>query len=650
MPRPIEQRRSGGSSRVIDGSVNFLPSSPESEKRVLGAILTEPTVGNSVFNVLVADDFFSTTHGNIFVTLEALCREKKSFDLYEVLDRAREDGTEIDIDEITVLLEDVVLSSLDHHVQRVKDAAVRRGVLVASRDAIEATQEDVTESVHTIAERASHSILEVLPRSADSNPDPGQEPKLLEFPLEVFPVRLREILSGSAEALHCPVDFLAVPLLVTAGTAIGTSRAVSVKPGWTEMARIWAAIVAEPGSRKSPALALMMRPFEERNRQLQAEFQTIREDYQHESAGYEIELTRWKKSLHRDDATSDERPTEPEPPRQSQVFTTDSTIEALGDLLQRNPRGILFFRDELVGWALSMDQYRGRGADRQTWLSFWSGGQTIVNRKSQDSPTMVENPFVGVVGALPPDMLGQLSAAGGAADGFIDRILFTYPDPLPSSYSHNGLDPSLGNELSKIFEAIWGLKPGVDESGQETPSVVTFDQCAVAVWCRWMQAHLAEQDDIEFPENLRGPWAKLEGYCARLALILHTLYHVCDGKRGDTIDDEIIACAWALVDYFKSHARRVYPRLRATEEDRHLAMALRWIRRQEPNSHGVILVKSRDLQMHRVGNVKNSEQAKTLLQELEGRGFGWTRPTSRGSLLFILKRSQGDGRPRNGEI
>jgi hypothetical protein len=257
---------------------------------------------------------------------------------------------------------------------------------------------------------------------------------------------------------------------------------------------------------------------------------------------------------------------------------------------------------------------------------------------------MIENPFVGVMGALPPDMLGKLSADAGAADGFIDRILFAYPDPLSPDYKQDGVDPALGDELCGIFERIWSLQPDVDETGKEIPRVVKFDGGAVSMWCRWMEAHHEEQTHADFPENLRGPWAKLEGYCARLALIVHTLSHVCDGKDDWQIDQESVASAWALIDYFKNHARRVYPKLRATPEDRRVEAALTWIRQQEPSSHGVIIVKVRDVQMHRVGSVKNCEQAKKLLRELEDRGFGWTRPTSLGSLVFILKGERTGGR------
>jgi hypothetical protein len=151
----------------------------------------------------------------------------------------------------------------------------------------------------------------------DKDEDLPDEASPEVFPWNVFPVRLQEILKKYAASIHCPVDFLAVPLLVTAGTAIGTAigtaRAVEVKPGWIEMARIWAAIVADPGSRKSPALSVVVRPFEERNRKLFDDFFSRQESFEHELAEYEIELTSWKRSLQRGEAVPDDRPVEPDP-------------------------------------------------------------------------------------------------------------------------------------------------------------------------------------------------------------------------------------------------------------------------------------------------------------------------------------------------
>jgi replicative DNA helicase len=91
--------------------------------------LIESTVGASVFGSLAAADFFSTTNTKIFEALEEISREKKNFDLHEVLDRVHENGGELDFHQLEVMLDGVVVSNVDYHVQKVRDAARRREIL-----------------------------------------------------------------------------------------------------------------------------------------------------------------------------------------------------------------------------------------------------------------------------------------------------------------------------------------------------------------------------------------------------------------------------------------------------------------------------------------------------------------------------------------
>src|SRR5262249_3084810 len=150
------------------------------------------------------------------------------------------------------------------------------------------------------------------------------------FPTEVLPASLRPLIEEGARALSCPPDFLAIPLLVLAGVAIGNSRAVEIKHGWQERARIWAAIVSLPGSGNSPALELVSQPFARRQQELTAAHQPALKAYQ---------------------AAKEGNPNSSEcEPLLAQVVTTDATPEALADLLAANPRGIAFVRDELAGW------------------------------------------------------------------------------------------------------------------------------------------------------------------------------------------------------------------------------------------------------------------------------------------------------------
>src|SRR5258708_38342642 len=65
----------------------------------------------------------------------------------------------------------------------------------------------------------------------------------------------------AAAAVNCPVDYIAVPILALAGGAIGASRELEIKAGWRERPCLYAAVIAPPGSAKTPALKLATAPF-----------------------------------------------------------------------------------------------------------------------------------------------------------------------------------------------------------------------------------------------------------------------------------------------------------------------------------------------------------------------------------------------------
>jgi hypothetical protein len=145
------------------------------------------------------------------------------------------------------------------------------------------------------------------------------------FPLDTLPRDVQAFVRTVADAIHCPLDYVAMPLLVYASAAIGNSACLEIKRGWREYARFWLAIVGDPGDKKSPALAAVHRMIEDLQRAHHATWETERERWRREgSEGSEPPLT--------------------------QLYTSDATIEALGDLLHDNPRGILVTRDELAGW------------------------------------------------------------------------------------------------------------------------------------------------------------------------------------------------------------------------------------------------------------------------------------------------------------
>ena len=77
------------------------------------------------------------------------------------------------------------------------------------------------------------------------------------FPLAALPDAFSPWVRDVSERMHCPPDFVAVPLLVDAASLV--ARNVGIRPqqrtDWIERGNLWALIVGRPGIMKSPAMS-----------------------------------------------------------------------------------------------------------------------------------------------------------------------------------------------------------------------------------------------------------------------------------------------------------------------------------------------------------------------------------------------------------
>lgn len=412
---------------------------------------------------------------------------------------------------------------------------------------------------------------------------------VLRFPVEVFPKLLQKFVEETAESLACPLDFVAVPMLSALGTAIGTTRKVRVKEDWLESARIWAVTVGDPGTLKSPALGKVMSPLYS----LQNQFF---HEHQHSVLNAEADK------------------------KDGQVFhqtlTTDSTMESLGDVLQNNPRGILYLSDEIRSWIFGMNQYKGKGTDRTNWLSLWDGRPLLVNRRNRKQPLFIPDPFVCVCGGIQPEVLADLTDERAREDGFIHRILFAFPPPTPSVWTETTVSQKTLNGYIGFIKKLWDLQPTKSSEGENTAIIAPFSDLGRRVWVEWINSHNREINDPDLSPSFRGPWKKLEAYCARFALILQEARFVSSEAPSEDIDDVSMNGAVKLVDYFKSHLKRVCPRFHATREDREVQRAIDWLYARGGSAT------LRDVYTAKVGGVERADDALSLLKEIVKRGLG----------------------------
>jgi hypothetical protein len=425
-------------------------------------------------------------------------------------------------------------------------------------------------------------------------PDPvplGEVPEALPFPLDVFPAALRRFVEEAAPTFPCPPDYLAVPLVVMAAAALGASRAVMVKHGHVQVGILYAVVVGPPGSAKTPAQNMVIADTRQIEARVVAAWKAAMKRYKEAVETYEADLKKWKADR------KGEQPQKPERPILLRFTVGDVTVEALAPILDENPRGVVRVQDELMAWVLGMNAYRegGKGADQQFWLSGWSysGGPVDRRKTHADGPLLPAHPFVCVVGGLVPDNLhalrGDRPGQRGNNDGFIDRILMTYPKEVPDE-GENFLEvsPATLGAMNAVLCKLRTLQMvpvqgEAEEVVQYRPFLVRLTADGKKEWQRFTQEHAAEKNAPDFPPHLLGPWAKFKAYCARLALVLHYCRWAAGEleKPDDGVDGESMRRAATLIVYFKSHAQKCYAIMDADPQVSAARKILQWALSQD---------------------------------------------------------------------
>lgn len=343
------------------------------------------------------------------------------------------------------------------------------------------------------------------------------------FPVEALPPVARELVRAGALALGCPPDFIVPHLLAFAGAAAGNSRRLRIKDGYVVAPIFWVGVVGKPGTAKSPALGLARAPLDI----LQREAWTA----------YGQDLERW----------GEQTPAERGPkPRPQHFFATDTTTEAIA-LALTSSRGIAITADELAAWVNGFNSYKGgKGGDRQSWLSSWSGAPLKPNRKSGE-PIYVPEPVVCVTGTIQPEVLPDLAGEAARDDGFIPRLLLSWPDADPAPWSDASVSDPTVDALINVFRAL--RLPG------EATVVVSLTADAYAEWVGWYNEN---QAITATSSGLAAGWAaKAPVHLARIALVLHLFANPGDHARR--LDVETLGDAIAVVEYYRAHLARVMP-------------------------------------------------------------------------------------------
>lgn len=401
------------------------------------------------------------------------------------------------------------------------------------------------------------------------------------FPVDKLPEPIRGFVDAGARAIGCDPSYLALPLLTAIAAAIGNTRRLQLKRGWSAPAILWCAIVGESGTAKTPAFKLAMRAIRERQRKALERYAQAMKEFEIELARWEKDYGAWKRSK---SATGDP-PSRPDSPQAVRYVVSDTTIEALAPILLSNPRGLLLARDELAGWIGSFDRYAAKGkggADAANWLSMYNAESIIVDRKTGIPCTIhVPQAAVCVCGGIQPAILQRALSTEHRESGLAARLLLACPPRRAKRWTEADIAPEMEAELVQVFDRIYELSSTVSEDNESRSVLVGLSAEAKDAWIAYYNDHGIEQKNLT--GDLSAAWSKLEEYAARLALVIHFVRWAAndpDLADADVVDLASMEAGIALTKWFKHEARRTYALLDETDEERDERRLAEWITRK----------------------------------------------------------------------
>jgi len=418
-----------------------------------------------------------------------------------------------------------------------------------------------------------------------------EKPPAPMFPLASLPEPARSYVEAGAKSLGAPVGLVATPMLVFAGSTIGNEQCIELKPGYRQRPTLYAAAVAPPGSVKTPSIDFARYPLDVLQTEAHEHFKVKMEQY-------ERDVTDWE-SLSKADKRGVSKPVKPS---MEHYFTTNSTTEALVSMLGNN-RGLSVSHDEMTSWVHQMNAYRGgKGGDRQAYLSQWAGSPLKIDRKGQDTQ-YVPHPVAGVVGGVQPELLPDLADEGGRRDGFVERILWDYPECRPARWTDDTVDETTQKAMVDLFRKLRA-------STADRPIRLSND--ARVLWRSW---HDDNALTIEGAHGVTaGIYAKLPNQLARIALILHCMTYP-ETPANRLLTEDTLTDAIELVEYYRQMANRVVVHFNAQPSTGTAGLTSRigaFLRRRGD------WVKNSEVNKHLGGNFRSKEIADCLV-DLEDR-------------------------------
>jgi hypothetical protein len=410
----------------------------------------------------------------------------------------------------------------------------------------------------------------------DGWPDPlplaDELPPVLSLSPAMLPGELSAWVQDIAERMNCPLDLVAIPVMVSAASLLGGR--IGIRPQrrtvWLEVGNLWGAVVAPPGSLKSPAAAEALAP-------LRGLEQRAAEAHQNNLAKYACEEVLYKlqrEQVERDAKVKlkDEGPlaaaaalaalSAPPAPLERRYLTSDATAEKLGEICAANPFGLMVHRDELLSMLSDLDQ-SDKASARGFFMTGWGGREGYTFDRIQRGTVRVPSVNLSLFGTTQPARLAAYvrDSLRRHDDGMVQRLqLLAWPDfPKEFRAVDRFPDAEARRRAHECYRSLAELNVNEvraerdDCDGPLAVPFLRFADDAQELFSEWRIALERKLRADDMSSALVAHLAKYRGLVPRLALLCHL---AGNGVGPVTLEATYQALEWAT--YLESHALRLY--------------------------------------------------------------------------------------------
>lgn len=401
-------------------------------------------------------------------------------------------------------------------------------------------------------------------------------PPVIALPPELIPEPYQDWLWDIADRMQCPLDYVAVGAVVVTASLIGAGCSIRPKrlDSWTVIPNLWGGIVGAPSTLKTPALKEILRPIEILEKAAMEAYEKDLQSYDVESEAHKAIKEVIKKEMAR--AANDEDDfamqrakqkchalQEPSPPLCKRYSSNDATIEKMHELLSQNHRGLLLFRDELMGLLKDWDR-QGREGDRAFYLEAWNGYGSKTTDRIGRGTIHTKNLCISLLGSTQPSKLMayfQQAMGGKENDGLLQRFqLFVYPDQKPWQLIDRKPNEQARESASQLMIKLATMDfcqyGAMLEESSLTP-YFHFEPQAQEIFYEWLTDLEDRLESSSDEPILTEHLTKYRKLMPSLALIFH-LINIANGQASGPVTLDCVERAAGWCDYLESHARRIY--------------------------------------------------------------------------------------------